>query len=190
MAKVLLHTCCGPCATGPVPALRKEGFDVLGYFYNPNIHPFTEYEKRLEALQQYAEQQSLKLIGQEVYNPVEYFQHITFREPRRCQLCYQIRLQKTAQMARSGKFDYFSTSMLVSPYQKHAFIKEAGEMAAEQYGVPFLYRDFRNDYKETIQRSKEAGLYRQQYCGCLYSEQERYASHQSKTNRKSEENQS
>ncbi|HCF50984.1 MAG TPA: hypothetical protein DER60_11935 [Syntrophomonas sp.] len=176
MDKVLLHTCCGPCATVPLPALRKEGFDVRGYFYNPNIHPFTEYAKRLEALQEYARQQGLKLIGEEPYNPVDYFHHITFREQKRCQLCYQIRLHKTAQMARSGKFDYFSTSLLVSPFQKHDLIKEAGEMAAEKYGVPFLYRDFRSDYKETVSRSKEAGLYRQQYCGCLYSEQERYAS--------------
>lgn len=176
MAKVLLHTCCGPCATGPVPALRKEGFDVLGFFYNPNIHPYTEYARRLQSMQDYARQQGLKMIGEEPYDPVEYFQHITFREQRRCQLCYQLRLQKTAQMARSGKFDYFTTSLLVSPFQKHDLIREAGEMAAAQYGVPFLYRDYRADYRETINRSKQAGLYRQQYCGCLYSEKERYTS--------------
>ena len=175
MAKVLLHTCCGPCATVPVPALRIEGVDVWGFFYKPNIHPFTEYERRLQSMQEYARQQGLKIIGEATYDPVEYFQHITFRDPRRCRLCYQLRLQKTAQLARSGKFDYFSTSLLVSPFQKHELIKEAGEMAAEQYGVAFLYRDYRADYRETIIRSKAAGLYRQQYCGCLYSEKERYA---------------
>lgn len=174
MAKVLLHTCCGPCSTVPVPALREEGFDVMGFFYNPNIHPYTEYQRRLEALEEYARQQDLQLIGDANYDPVEYFHHITFREQKRCQLCYQIRLHKTAQMARSGKFDYFSTTLLVSPFQKHDHIKEAGEIAAEKYGVPFLYRDFRQQYKETVSRSKAAGLYRQQYCGCLYSEQERY----------------
>ncbi len=148
----------------------------MGFFYNPNIHPYTEYRQRFDALQEYARQQELKIIGDANYDPVEYFHHITFREQKRCLLCYQIRLQKTAQMARSGKFDYFSTTLLVSPFQKHHFIKEAGEIAAEKYGVPFLYRDFRDQYKETVSRSREAGLYRQQYCGCLYSEQERYAS--------------
>ena len=187
MPKVLLHACCGPCATGPLPALRQEGFTVWGYFYNPNIHPFTEYEKRLEAMQQYAEQEGLGLIGAEAYNPLEYFRHITFREARRCQLCYQLRLQRTAQMARRGKFDYFTTTLLVSPHQKHNSIKELGEIAGEQYGVPFLYRDFRTDYRDTIQRSKAAGLYRQQYCGCLYSEQERYLSPRGKKKQKAGE---
>ena len=131
---------------------------MCGAFYNPNIHPFTEYERRLQSMQEPCRQQGLKIIGEATYDPVEYFQHITFREPRRCRLCYQLRLQKTAQLARSGKFDYFSTSLLVSPFQKHELIKEAGEMAAEQYGVAFLYRDYRADYRETIIRSKAAGL--------------------------------
>lgn len=185
MAKVLLHACCGPCATGPLPALRQEGFAVWGFFYNPNIHPFTEYDMRLKAMIQYAEQQDFQLIGTPEYNPLEYFQNITFRESRRCHFCYRMRLQKTAEMARRGKFDYFTTTLLVSPHQKHNLIRETAEIAAEQYGVPFLYRDFRNDYKETISRSREAGLYRQQYCGCLYSEQERYANPQTRKKSKS-----
>lgn len=174
MATVLLHICCGPCATVPYPSLVDEGFDVTGYFYNPNIHPYTEYQKRLEGLRQYSESQGMQVIHHSEYAPVDYFQHVCYRESRRCQLCYQLRLDKTARIARSGHFDFFTTTLLVSPYQKHELIRAAGEACADQYGVPFLYRDFRPGFRDTVVRSKEAGLYRQQYCGCLYSEVERY----------------
>ncbi len=175
MSRVLLHICCGPCATYPVPQLREEGFEVMGYYFNPNIHPYTEYMKRKTALEQYAEISDLKVIYDEKYNPLEYFQSIAYRESRRCFLCYQIRLEQAAHIARRGKFDYFTTTLLVSKYQKHHWIQEVGEAVGQKYGVPFLYRDFRVGFKETGELSREMGLYRQQYCGCLYSEMERYA---------------
>lgn len=175
MPKVLLHICCGPCASYPVPVLREQGYDVMGYFYNPNIHPYSEYLKRREGLEEYARQTDLQVIYDEKYNPVQYFQNISYRESQRCLFCYRLRLEQAAHIAKKGKFDYFTTTLLVSKYQKHQLIREVGETMGEKYGVPFLYQDFREGFKETVTRSKAMGLYRQQYCGCLYSEMERYA---------------
>jgi predicted adenine nucleotide alpha hydrolase (AANH) superfamily ATPase len=175
MTRVLLHTCCGPCASYPVPALREEGFELVSYFYNPNIHPYTEWSKRREALKIYAQALDLKVIYDEKYNPVEFFQSISFRESNRCFICYQMRLEQAAHIAKKGRFDYYSSTLLVSKHQQHDMIRELGEAIGEKYGIPFLYRDFRVGFKETGEISREMGLYRQQYCGCLYSEVERYA---------------
>lgn len=175
MPKLLLHICCGPCATYPVPVLRDQGYEVMGYFFNPNIHPYTEYLKRREALQEYADKTELRVLFDENYNPVEYFRAITFRESRRCMMCYSIRLEQAAHIAKKGKFDSFTTTLLVSKYQKHDLIKDLGEAIGRKYGVPFLYQDFREGFTQTGVISREMGLYRQQYCGCLYSEIERYA---------------
>lgn len=179
MDKVLLHICCGPCASYPVPRLREEGFELMGYFGNPNIHPFTEYQKRKESLKDYAEKVGLKLVFEPDYRPMDYFQSITYRESRRCMLCYQIRLEAAARIARKGKFDYYTTTLLVSKYQKHELIREIGEAIGEKYEIPFLYRDFREGFRQTGSIAREMGLYRQQYCGCLYSEMERYQSSRS-----------
>lgn len=175
MSRVLLHICCGPCASYPVPALRKEGYELAGYFYNPNIHPYNEWLKRKQALEQYAGLVDLKVIYDENYNPTDYFQNISFRESQRCFICYQMRLEQAAHIAKRGKFDFFTTTLLVSKHQKHDTIHELGEAIGRKYGVPFLYRDFREGFKETGEISRTMGLYRQQYCGCLYSEVERYA---------------
>lgn len=175
MSKVLLHICCGPCACYPVPALREEGFEVMGYFYNPNIHPFSEWQKRKEALEKYAALAELNVLYDESYPVMDYFQAISHREARRCFFCYQMRLEQAAHIAKKGKFDYFSSTLLVSKHQKHELIKELGEAIGDKYGVPFLYRDFREGFKQSGITSRELGLYRQQYCGCLYSEVERYA---------------
>lgn len=175
MAKVLLHICCGPCASYPVPKLRSDGYSVRGYFYNRNIHPYTEYLKRQKALEEYAETMDLKVIYDEEYNPVDYFQNIAFRESRRCFICYQMRLENAAHIAKRGKFDYFTTTLLVSKHQNHQLIREIGEAMGEKYAVPFLYQDFREGFKKSGEISREMGLYRQQYCGCVYSEMERYA---------------
>lgn len=172
--KLLLHVCCGPCATYPVPFLREKGFEVWGYFYNPNIHPFTEYAKRRESFYRYAELDKLMIIKNDEYSFEDYWQRVSFREGRRCFFCYHLRLEQTARIARRGKFEGFSTTLLVSPFQKHDLIRETGESMADKYGVPFVYFDFREGFKETVVRSKALGLYRQQYCGCLFSEVERF----------------
>ncbi|NLB52251.1 MAG: epoxyqueuosine reductase QueH [Syntrophomonadaceae bacterium] len=174
MNKVLLHICCGPCATYPVPFLQDKGYQVTGFFSNPNIHPYSEYAKRKEGLEKFAELTDLKVIYEPDYDPLGYFQNVSFRESNRCFYCYTMRLEQTARYARKGKFDYFTSTLLVSKYQKHDMIIQVAETMAAKYQVPFLYFDFREGFRETAVRAKEMGLYRQQYCGCLYSEVERY----------------
>lgn len=175
MGRVLLHICCGPCASYPVPSLREEGLELTGYYFNPNIHPYTEWLKRKQSLEDYARAVDLPVIYDEKYNPRAYFQKIAFRESQRCLICYQMRLEQAAHIAKRGKFDYFSSTLLVSKHQQHDLIRELGEAISKKYGVPFLYRDFREGFKQTGEISRAMGLYRQQYCGCLYSEVERYA---------------
>lgn len=172
--KILLHMCCGPCACGPLPHLLEEGHQVYGLFYNPNVHPYTEYLKREEAVEKLASHYEVPIIAKEEYDPKIYLQEVAFRENKRCWLCYQMRLKKAAEIAKKGRFDAFTTSLLVSPHQKHDLIRQIGEALAHDYEVSFYYQDWRPLYKETVNRSKELGLYRQQYCGCLYSEFERY----------------
>ncbi|MEW6726353.1 epoxyqueuosine reductase QueH [Desulforudis sp. 1088] len=174
MKKVLVHICCGPCAIYPVDALRERGFETHGYFFNPNIHPCTEYEKRKKTLQDYAERIALPVVYAKEYPIEEYFRHVAFREAERCRLCYTIRLRQAAGIARHGKFDCFTTTLLVSPYQKHELIREVGEAAGREFNIPFHYEDFRTGFKEATTRSKAMGMYRQQYCGCIFSEMERY----------------
>jgi len=172
--KILLHTCCGPCSIYPVDFLREKGMDVYGYFFNPNIHPYTEFARRRETLEKYAAEIDLKVIIDEDYRLEEFLQGVAHRESRRCLICYAMRLEQTARVAKRGGFEGFSTTLLVSPYQKHELIREIGQASADKYGVPFYYEDYRPGYKAATDLSKKMGMYRQQYCGCIYSEKERY----------------
>ncbi len=172
--KVLMHLCCGPCAIYPVKVLRKEGAEVMGFFYKNNIHPYTECLKRQEALEKYAAQIDLRVIYQEGYDLEGFIQNIVHREADRCRHCYHDRLRTTALLARRGKFDYFSSTLLYSKFQKHELVRSIGESIAKSVGIPFLYQNFREGWKEGIETSKELQMYRQQYCGCIYSEKERY----------------
>lgn len=173
--RLLLHICCGPCACYPIEVLREEGYELTGYFYNPNIHPYQEWLKRRQGVEQLAAAVDMPVIFDQKYDLEQYFHDIAFREERRCQMCYRLRLDQAAHIARKGKFDGFTTTLLVSPYQKHELIKEAGMDAAHRYGVEFVYRDFRPGFRNGQQKARDLELYRQQYCGCLYSEVERYA---------------
>jgi predicted adenine nucleotide alpha hydrolase (AANH) superfamily ATPase len=172
--KVLLHVCCANCAIYPIKSIREKGLSVMGFFYRHNIHPYTECLRRQEALQSYAEQINLKVIYQEGYDPEGFIQNVVFRESERCNYCYHDRLRSTALLAKRGKFDYFSTTLLYSKHQKHELIRSMGESIGKSAGIEFLYQDFREGWKEGIECSKQMGLYRQQYCGCIYSEKERY----------------
>ena len=172
--RVLLHICCGPCGIHPVEALRQEGFEVQGFFYNPNIHPFQEYERRRQALAQLAESVSLPVTWTEDYDLEGWLRMVVFREADRCPFCWQRRLEQTAREAKAGGFDGFSSTLLYSKYQDHGRLRELGETLAQQYQVPFLYRDFREGWKRGLEASKEMGLYRQPYCGCIFSERDRY----------------
>jgi len=172
--KVLLHVCCANCAIYPIKTIREEGLEVMGFFYRHNIHPYTECLKRQEALQVYAEQADLKVIYQEGYDIEGFMQNVAFRESERCNYCYHDRLRSTALLARRGKFDYFSSTLLYSKHQQHDLIRTMGASIGKSVGVPFLYQDYREGWKEGIECSKQMGLYRQHYCGCIYSEKERY----------------
>ncbi|RJP40370.1 MAG: hypothetical protein C4548_10700 [Desulfobacteraceae bacterium] len=172
--KILLHACCGPCAIYPVRIMREERMDVTGFFYGHNIHPYTECLKRKQALEDYAQQIELRLICPPEYDLEGFLQKIIFRESNRCMICYRERLTAAAHVARHGRFDAFTTTLLYSKFQKHDMIHDMGEAVGAAVGVPFYYRDFREGWKEGIEESKRLGLYRQSYCGCIYSEKERF----------------
>ena len=172
--KILLHICCAPCAIFPIKILRMEKFDITGFFYKHNIHPYTECIRRLETLQSYAESIDLGVIYQKGYDLEGFLQNMVFRESERCSFCYYERLRSTALMAKRDKFDYYSTTLLYSKFQMHDILKSIGEEIGKSVGVRFYYQDFRSGWKEGVESSKRLGLYRQQYCGCIYSEKERY----------------
>ena len=172
--KLLLHTCCAPCAIYPLETLRGEGFEVMGFCYRHNIHPYTECLQRQDALESYSENVGLRVIYQGTYDMEAFIRQVVFRESDRCAYCYHDRLQSTAKIAKSGKFDYFTTSLLYSRFQNHELIRSIGESIGKSEGVPFYYHDFRKGWKRGIDESKRMKLYRQQYCGCIYSEKERF----------------
>jgi len=152
----------------------------MGFYYRHNIHPYTECLKRQKTLEEYADQVDLKLIIQDGYNLEEFIRNVAFREASRCRYCYHDRLLCTALVAKRGKFDYFSSTLLYSKYQQHDLIKDIGNSIGKSVGVSFYYHDFREGWKEGIKKSKELNMYRQQYCGCIYSEKDRYLSSYSK----------
>jgi len=174
--RILLHICCGPCSTYPIERLQEEGFQVTGFWYNPNIHPWQEHQRRWESAQKYAEIVNLPVIWYEKYEMPLYLRsvagHERFRE--RCRICYRMRLEKTAQVAAEGGFDAFTTTLLISPYQDQALIRQIGEELAEEWGMEFYFENFRRGWSERGRLTREHDLYRQQYCGCIYSEWERY----------------
>ena len=172
--KVLLHVCCANCAIYPIETMREEGLEVMAFFYRHNIHPYSECLRRQEALETYAEQIDLKVIYQQGYDLEGFIRNVAFRESERCNYCYHDRLRATALLAKRGKFDYYSSTLLYSKHQKHELIRSIGEFIGKTVGVPFLYHDYRKGWKEGIESSKQMGLYRQHYCGCVYSEKERY----------------
>jgi four helix bundle protein len=154
--------------------MKEKGSEAVGFFFNPNIHPFQEYQKRLDALRQYSEKTDLKVIYRDEYLLEEFLRNVSHRVKERCQYCYSVRLEATAREAKKEGFDGFSTTLLQSAHQNHAQIKETGERIAQEIGVPFYYEDFRQGWRKGVEISKAMGLYRQQYCGCIYSEKERY----------------
>jgi predicted adenine nucleotide alpha hydrolase (AANH) superfamily ATPase len=172
---VLVHSCCAHCAAYTVDYWREQGYKVSALWYNPNIHPYTEHQHRLEAMQSLAQEVKLPLIVNEGYDMPEYFRRVVGHESERCQYCFRLRLSKTAEIARQRGFSAFTTTLLISPHQKHDLIREIGNEVAGEKGVDFLYADLRKRYSDSRRMTKPLELYRQQYCGCIYSEWERYA---------------
>ncbi len=172
--RLLLHICCAPCSVACIDQLRSEGTEPTGFWYNPNIHPVKEYKKRKTTLIDYARDISMKLIVENDYGLRDFIDHVYPRYEARCAWCYQCRLEETARYAAENGYDAFSTTLLISPYQKHELIKRTGENMAQKYGITFAYRDFRPHFQEGQEQAKALGLYRQQYCGCIFSEEDRF----------------
>ena len=176
---LLLHSCCGPCSSYVVEYLEKY-FDIIVFYYNPNIYPEGEYIHRLSVQKQLLTHfEGVKLLEGD-YNNGDFLSYIRGYEDepergKRCYLCYQQRLEKTARTAKEKGYDYFGTVISVSPYKNADWLYEIGLKLSDKYGVKFLVSDFkkRGGYQRTIVLSKEYGLYRQDYCGCLYSMRER-----------------
>lgn len=172
--KLLLHICCGPCATATIPAWRGRGAEVLGFFHNPNVHPLLEYRRRLTGARDLAQMAGIPLIEDDAYDPERWFAQVAGGERSRCALCVSQRLERAAAEAAARACDAFSTTLSISPWQDHEAIRAGGERAGLLHGVDFIYEDLRPLYAESRRLSREWGLYRQKYCGCLVSEWERY----------------
>ena len=175
---LLLHMCCGPCSCYPVKRLREEGIEPTGYFFNPNIHPYKEWERRLEAAKEFAEKSGMAIHTDENYQLREFLGRAlpAEKEPNgRCRMCYTWRLEQAARFAAEKGFDAFTSTLFYSIYQQHELMKETAAFFAEKYHIDFYYEDFRPGWQEGIDISKELELYRQPYCGCIFSEEERYS---------------
>jgi hypothetical protein len=156
--------------------LQDAGFELTGFFYNPNIHPLTEYVQRRDALREAEKKLGIKVIYKdEEYDPSVYLRAVSHRESNRCFHCYQMRLERTSQIAKRGNFDAFSSTLLYSKKQQHEAIAGLGRDIAAGGKCSFHYEDWREGWSEGIETSKDWGMYRQQYCGCIYSEAERFA---------------
>lgn len=174
--KLLLHTCCAPCSVYCIDSLREEGIEPTIYWYNPNIHPYMEYKARRDTLKEYTKAIEVKAIFEEEYGLDEFCKNVINNLQTRCiDYCYKVRLEQTAKYAKENGYDTISTTLLISPYQKHEELKQLGEKIAQKYGLQFLYRDFRVGFREGQAKARELGLYMQKYCGCVFSEEERYA---------------
>ena len=172
--KLLLHTCCAPCSIMCIETLRQEGIDPVLFWYNPNIHPFKEYKMRKNTLVEYAATIKAKLIINNEYGLRRFIEAIFPDFDNRCGYCYRVRFEETAKFAAENGFDAFTSTLFVSPYQNHELLKLTAEAVAEKYGVKFLYRDFRPGFREGQNKARQKGLYMQKYCGCIFSEEERY----------------
>lgn len=174
--RILLHICCGPCATYPLERLREEEFQVTGLWYNPNVHPWQEHERRRESAGKYAQAADLSLIVHPSYEMVRFLREVVGQERfgQRCGICYRLRLGRTAQVAAQEGFDAFTTTLLVSPHQDQEAIRRIGEEVGKAEGVQFHFQNFRPGWSQGRRVARQHDLYRQAYCGCIYSEWERY----------------
>ena len=184
MEKILLHMCCGPCSCYTVKKLREENFEPVGYFFNPNIHPYQEWRKRLRAAR------GMKFFHDNHYGLRDFLEKTssvagkisdadTFQNAdgfhARCKICYAWRLSETAKFAAESNFKIFTSTLFYSIHQNHELMKKIAETFAKQFGVKFYYEDFRIGWQEGINLSLQLELYRQNYCGCIFSEEERFS---------------
>lgn len=171
---VLMHICCGPCSIYPLKVLSGQGHHLTGFFYNPNIHPYGEFKRRRDTLVDFARLSSLSLVVDESYDLETFLLGTLERGENRCLFCYNTRLERAFIKAKQEGFEAVTTTLLYSKYQRHDEIRAIGEGLAQNHGVPFLYRDFREGWKEGQEEARKLNLYRQSYCGCIFSERDRY----------------
>lgn len=188
--KLFLHACCGPCSSYCLEYLNSY-FDIIFYYFNPNITPESEYRYRLSELKRLTEEMphenKIEFFPAE-YDPKEFYRLVKGHENdpergERCQICMHYRLEKTAIAAKSYGADYFTTTLSISPYKDSQFLNEAGAEISQKYGVPYLFSDFKkkNGYKRSIVLSREYNLYRQDFCGCVFSKMESERKKQAQT---------
>ena len=194
--KILLHICCSNCALYPIKIFKSDGHALTGFWFNPNIHPYDEYRSRLDSVKKLAAQWHTDIHYIEEYKPEDYFKMLNITDtdlirnavsnapdaseisdippfPERCASCYMLRLERTARHAGENGFDAFSTTLLISPYQDFEKIAATGKELEKKYNVEFHLKDFRPFFRDAMTLSKELDLYRQKYCGCIYSKKER-----------------
>jgi epoxyqueuosine reductase len=172
--KVLLHICCGPCTLYPLKMLRHEGHEITGFFYNPNIHPYSEFKKRRDTLKTFAGDSPFPLEVDESYDLERFLIGALEAGKDRCLFCYRMRLERVFVNAKNEGFEAITTTLLYSKYQRHEEIAAIGMELAETHAVDFLYRDFRVGWKEGQEESIRLNMYRQNYCGCILSERDRF----------------
>lgn len=175
--KLLLHCCCAPCAVYPINYFKNEKTEVDVLFYNPNIHPYKEWKNRMISMKTFLEQSGINVIISNDY-PLERIikgmLDYHFEKGNRCEFCYLERLSFTAKFAKENGYENFSTTLLISPYQDHLLLKNISENVGRNIGIKFYYKDFRNNFWESKDIAKKNNLYIQTYCGCVFSERDRY----------------
>ena len=194
--KILLHMCCGPCSCYPVKKLMSEGIKPVGFFFNPNIHPYQEWKKRLTTAKEFAQKVNMEIQTVENYQLKDFLlkvmgcvndeDSIKYNDGHhaRCKICYAWRFYETAKFAAENNFEAFTSTLFYSIYQNHELMKKSALSFAEKFGIKFYYEDFREGWQEGIDISHELNLYRQNYCGCIFSEEERFSKEIRKERRK------
>ncbi|MDD5503968.1 MAG: epoxyqueuosine reductase QueH [Candidatus Omnitrophica bacterium] len=173
--KILLHICCAPCAVYSVMKLKEKYGQVKCFFYNPNIHPVSEYHMRRSSCLDLARHMGIDIVFHKDYMFEDFFRKTALHEKdSRCGLCWSLRIGETAEYAAKNAFDGFTSTLFISPYQDHEMMKQIAEDAQKRYSVPFIYEDFRPGFRKSHSMSRDMGLYHQKYCGCIYSERERF----------------
>lgn len=172
--KLLMHICCSNCCIYPLETFLRKGIDVKGFWFNPNIHPYTEYSSRLDSLRKLQNFWDLDIEYMDEYPLDDFLKSVVNQGAERCSICYFLRLDKTAALAKKMNLDGFTTSLLASPYQKFDMIIETGKDIGKRHAIRFYFEDLRQGWNISRDLSRELGLYRQKYCGCVYSEMERY----------------
>jgi predicted adenine nucleotide alpha hydrolase (AANH) superfamily ATPase len=173
-SRILLHSCCAPCTIYPMERLSAAGFTITGYFYNPNVHPFVEFGLRLGAVSDYYRAVGIGLVVDPAYDVEAFMRAVFAAKTRRCETCWRMRLRAAFLKGKEVGADAVTTTLLYSIYQDHDVVRGIAREESDDSGVEFYYEDFRVGWREGQEQAGKLGIYRQKYCGCIISEQERY----------------